>query len=131
MGISLTDYEEQFFDLMNSYLPEADTVVRIKHTSLVWFKRVSLAWLVLIAGSLIVLAWDLARRRDASWGIGLACVLVTVLEMSVYLRTNEQSAPENSDTLPRSLPWFVLSRYAPAIKSGRPSFVRSPIPAIE
>jgi hypothetical protein len=72
MGITLTDYEEQFFDRMNDYLPEeSGTFIRIK--------RISLAWFVLTAGSLIVLAWDLVRGTGARWGIRLAWVLVTVL----------------------------------------------------
>jgi hypothetical protein len=72
MGISLADYEEQFFDRMNDYLPEeSGTFIRIK--------RMWLAWLVLTAGSLIVLAWDLARGTGARWGTILAWVLVTLL----------------------------------------------------
>ncbi len=72
MGISLTDYEEQFFDRINDYLDEeSGAFIRIK--------RMSLTWLVLSAGSLIVLGWDLARGTGARWGIRLAWVLVTVL----------------------------------------------------
>ncbi len=72
MGISLTDYEVQFFDLMDDYLvEESGTFIRIK--------RMSLTWLALTAGSLIVLAWDLARGTRARWGIRLAWALVTVL----------------------------------------------------
>ena len=66
VGISQEDYEEQFFDLMNDYLPESD---------LMRFKRASLAWLVLTAGSLIVLAWSLARGTGTRWGLVLVWLL--------------------------------------------------------
>jgi hypothetical protein len=72
MGISTMDYEEQFFDLMNDFLRE-------KSGALIRIQRMSLAWLVLTAGSLIILAWDLARGTRASGRIRLAWVLVTVL----------------------------------------------------
>jgi hypothetical protein len=70
VGISQEDYEEQFFDLMNDYLPEGD---------LTRFKRTSLAWLVLTAVSLIVLAWSLARGTGTRCGLALVWVLVTVV----------------------------------------------------
>ena len=71
MGISLSEYEEQFFYLMNDYLDGVGTFALLK--------RLLLAWLVLTAGSLIILAWDLARVKEAPWWIGLAWALVTVL----------------------------------------------------
>jgi hypothetical protein len=70
LGISLADYEEQFFDLMNDYLPEGLPIR---------FKRASLAWLVLVAGSLIVLAWSIARGAGTRWGRVFVWVLVTVV----------------------------------------------------
>ena len=70
VGISEADYEEQFFDLMNAYLPEG------KPNRL---KSASLAWLVLTAGSLIVLAWSLARGTGTRWGLVLVWVLMTVV----------------------------------------------------
>ena len=70
LGISLTDYEEQFFDLMSDYLDEDKSISA---------KRASLAWLVLIAGSLIALAWRLARSAWTRRGMSSAWVLVTLL----------------------------------------------------
>ena len=70
MGIPLRDYEEQFFDLMNDYLDEDESIP---------YKRVWQAWLVLTAGSLIFLIWDLTRITPARWSSILAWVLVIVL----------------------------------------------------
>lgn len=60
VGISLTDYEEDYSELMQDDLPEGETVP---------LQRVSLAWLVLVAGTLIRggLAGLLALTRRHSW----------------------------------------------------------------
>lgn len=54
MGISLTDYEEQFFALMNDYLPEGGTSVP--------FIPIGIALVVVVACS--VVAWRLLSRRQ-------------------------------------------------------------------
>jgi len=69
VGISLTDYEGQFFDLMNDYLDEGEPIR---------FKSTSLAWLFLIAGSLIVLVRNLAHGTGAHWRHLWVWVLTTV-----------------------------------------------------
>jgi hypothetical protein len=71
VGIALTDYEEQFFDRMDEYLDGS-----VVYSSL---NRLSLTWLVLTAGSLIVLAWRILRGASASRRMKLTWTLVTVL----------------------------------------------------
>lgn len=70
MGISLKDYEVQFFDLMNDYLEEGGIFKSIKHLTLVW--------LVLIATSLFIIVWYIARDNRTRLGIKLYWVLVTM-----------------------------------------------------
>jgi hypothetical protein len=70
VGISLTDYEEKFFDLMHDYLPAGNVV---------FLRGISLTWLVLVAGSLTVLAWRFAGGAESRWGLVLIWLLVTVI----------------------------------------------------
>lgn len=70
LGVRLADYEAQFFDLMHGYLDEG-VFTRFRHASV--------AWLVLIAASLIVLAWGVARGAATRRPRILAWSFVTVL----------------------------------------------------
>lgn len=70
MGISVKEYEAQFFILMNDYLDEGESVV---------VKRVAIVWLVLIAVSLIAGLWVIFRDTRLRWGMKLMWLMSTVL----------------------------------------------------
>lgn len=86
MGVKLADYEAQFFDLMTGYL-DAGSSTRAR--------RASLAWLVLIAASLIVLGWSLARgaakRRGTTWAWSFVTALLGPIGLLGYRLSYPQS----------------------------------------
>lgn len=67
MGLSISDYEASFFERMDAYLPEGESML---------FVRLSRLWLYLTAGSLILVTLSLARRTDGIQGIKWAWVLL-------------------------------------------------------
>ena len=70
MGISVKEYKEQYFDLMNSYLNEGESVM---------IRRVSIVWLFLMAGSLVVYVWLVFHDKNVQWGGRLIWLMATAL----------------------------------------------------
>lgn len=70
MGVSILEYQNEFFDLMDEYLVEGSSIV---------FIRLMIAWAVLSAVSVILVAINLARNTDKIMGMRWAWLLITAL----------------------------------------------------
>jgi len=70
MGISIQEYEGEFFDLMDDYLDEGASVPYV---------RLLIAWAILSAVSLILVTLSLARNANNVLGIRWAWILITAL----------------------------------------------------
>jgi hypothetical protein len=91
MGVSIHEYENAFFDLMDGYLPEGDSVL---------FVRLLIAWAVFSAGSVLPVAYSLARNRNAVQGIRWTWLALTALFGPVgllcYMVSRRKQNLENS-----------------------------------
>jgi hypothetical protein len=70
VGISLAEYEEQFFDLMDSYLPEGEGV-RFRSTSHIWLALVTMSLTCIICG--------IARSKEMRLCTRALWLLITLL----------------------------------------------------